>query len=90
MLIRSVLFNFQGASQSALSGDFVIISHSFKLVKYFFKISFDFFLEAFKKRLSLRKLNYYITFILVCQEVFQNFLKNFRDFLLSFATFATA
>ena len=44
MLIRSVLFNFQGAFNSSLSGDFVIISHLFEFVKYFLKISFEIFL----------------------------------------------
>ena len=43
MLIRSVLFNFQGAFRR-LPDDLFIISHLFEFVKYFLKISFEIFL----------------------------------------------
>ena len=130
MLIRSVLFNFQGAflnsvvliSQttlllyhifSSLSRGFSklflifswfssksmwfwgflsplfsslsIISLSFRFVKRFFKIYFDFSWFIFKRfsgreRRFERQPNYYITLFPFCQADFSSFLKNLFDF----------
>lgn len=98
MLIRSVLFNFQGAFLNLVAfvclsslGDLIIISLSELFVKWFFKSFFEVFLIFFRSdvisEVSLawfRKLFYYITSFRVCQEVFQTFFKVFSNHLGSF------
>ena len=81
MLIRSVLFNFQGASSVTRSGDLFIISHLFELVKYFLKLFLNFLFKSLKKWLPFRKahLLYHISFRL-SRGISKNF-EIFRDFL---------
>ena len=90
MLIRSVLFNFQGAflnSVFLISQTTLLLYHIFSSLsrgflnffQSFFKLSWFFQ----KKRLPFRKLLYYITLSLVCQEVFKTFFKVFVTFSLS-------
>ena len=81
MLIRSVLFNFQGAfltlSLSFLSDDFVIISHLFEFVKRFFKLFSKFFsnhLDSLSRSDSLFESFYIISLSL---EFVKRFLKLF-------------
>ena len=91
MLIRSVLFNFQGAF---LNSVFLISQATSLLYHIFSSLSRGFlnFFQSFfkpswffqKKRLPFRKLLYYITLSLVCQEVFKTFFKVFCD-LFAFA-----
>ena len=91
MLIRSVLFNFQGAflnSVFLISQTTLLLYHIFSsLSRGFSKVFFEVFLIFFRSdvisEVSLawfRKLFYYITSFRVCQEVFQTFLKFFLDF----------
>ena len=91
MLIRSVLFNFQGAflnSVFLISQTTLLLYHIFSSLSRgfsnFFKVFFkpSWFFQ--KKRLPFRKLLYYITLSLVCQEVFKTFFKVFCD-LFAFA-----
>ena len=86
MLIRSVLFNFQGAflnSVVLISQATLLLYHIFLSLSRgflnFFQSFFQTNLVSFKKWLSFRKLLYYITFALVCQEVFKTFFKVFCD-----------
>ena len=91
MLIRSVLFNFQGAflnSVVLISQTTLLLYHIFSSLSRgfsnFFQSFFKLSCRTFKKRLSFRKLIYYITFSLVCQEVFKTFFKVFWTFLWFF------
>jgi len=87
MLIRSVLFNFQGAflnSVFLISQTTLLLYHIFSsLSRGFSKVFFEVFLIFFRSdvisEVSLawfRKLFYYITSFRVCQEVFQNLFLN--------------
>ena len=87
MLIRSVLFNFQGAflnSVFPISQTTLLLYHIFSsLSRGFSKVFFEVFLIFFRSdvisEVSLawfRKLFYYITSFRVCQEVFQNLFLN--------------
>ena len=91
MLIRSVLFNFQGAflnSVFPISQTTLLLYHIFlNLSRGFLNFFQSFFKPSWlfqKKRLPFRKLLYYITLSLVCQEVFKTFFKVFCD-LFAFA-----
>ena len=87
MLIRSVLFNFQGTflnSVFLISQTTLLLYHIFSSLSRgfsnFFKVFFkpSWFFQ--KKWLPFRKLLYYITLSLVCQEVFKTFFKVFVTF----------
>ena len=89
MLIRSVLFNFQGAfltlSLSFLSDDFVIISHLFEFVKRFFKLFFKVFsnhLDSLSRSDFLFESFYIISLSL---EFVKRFLKLFSKFFVTFS-----
>ena len=91
MLIRSVLFNFQGAflnSVFLISQTTLLLYHIFSsLSRGFLNFFQSFFKPSWffqKKWLPFRKLLYYITLSLVCQEVFKTFFKVFCD-LFAFA-----
>lgn len=91
MLIRSVLFNFQGAflnSVFLISQTTLLLYHIFSSLSRGFSNFFQSFFKPSwffqKKRLPFRKLLYYITLSLVCQEVFKTFFKVFCD-LFAFA-----
>ena len=91
MLIRSVLFNFQGAFLNfvfLISQTTLLLYHIFSSLSRgflnFFKVFFKPSWFFRKKRLPFRKLLYYITLSLVCQEVFKTFFKVFCD-LFAFA-----
>ena len=84
MLIRSVLFNFQGAflnSVFLISQTTLLLYHIFSsLSRGFLNFFQSFFKPSWffqKKWLHFRKLLYYITLSLVCQEVFKTFFKVF-------------
>ena len=60
---------------SLFTSDFVILSHRFQLVKYFFSKLFKFFCisfsKPFKKLAASRQLDYSITLIFICQPFFE-------------------
>ena len=62
-----------------LSDDLFIISHIFHFVKYFF----DFFQNLFVIVAFTRRLNYYITTILICQAFLKNFLNFFQKLFIT-------
>ena len=86
MLIRSVLFNFQGAflnSVFLISQTTLLLYHIFSSLSRGFLNFFEVFLIFFRSdvisEVSLawfHKLFYYTTSIRVCQEVFQNLFLN--------------
>ena len=69
------LFNYQGSLFFAFASDFVIISHRFFLVKYFFKKFFKFFSMCC---CSLEQLAYLTTTRFVCQPLFLSFSNFFN------------
>ena len=86
MLIRSVLFNFQGAflnSVSLISQTTLLLYHIFSSLSRGFSKFFEVFLIFFRSdvisEVSLawfRKLFYYIISFQVCQEVFKIYFLN--------------
>ena len=84
MLIRSVLFNFQGASSATRSGDLFIISHLFELVKYFFKISFEFSLIFSHFRRDIRGFAYRFRSSLFIISLWSRFVKYFLKYFSDF------
>ena len=86
MLIRSVLFNFQGAflnSVFLISQTTLLLYHIFSSLSRGFSNFFEVFLIFFRSdvisEVSLawfHKLFYYTTSFRVCQEVFQNLFLN--------------
>ena len=84
MLIRSVLFNFQGAflnSVFLISQTTLLLYHIFSSLSRgflnFFQSFFQTILVLSKEVTSFSKALYYITLSLVCQEVFKTFFQSF-------------